>query len=80
MSGSNLPDDLVFEGNGGSYPPYGSITATDHGPAVVVATWILVCLLGLAVIARFGTRPKFGRDSLTLSIACVSPDIGSTTQ
>lgn len=78
MSESNLPDDLVFHGNGGSYPPYGSITATDHGPAVVVATWILVCLVGLAVIARFGTRPKFGRDSLTISMACVSLDIGLT--
>ncbi|KAI4219583.1 MAG: hypothetical protein L6R36_008222 [Xanthoria steineri] len=41
MSESNLPDNLIFHGNGGSYPPHGRITAENHGPAVVVATWIM---------------------------------------
>lgn len=71
MSESSLPDHLVFNGNGGSYPPHGLITATDHGPAVVVATWIMVCLMGLAVIARFGTRQEFGRDSGAICTASV---------
>lgn len=76
MSESNLPDHLIFNGNGGSYPPHGLITAENHGPAVVVATWIMVCLMGLAIIARFGTRPKLGRDSITICFACVSSVIG----
>lgn len=71
MAESNLPDNLVFHGNGGSYPPHGRITAENHGPAVVVATWIMVCLMGLAIIALFGTRPSFGRDSMTIFSACV---------
>lgn len=69
MSDSSLPDHLVFHGNGGTYPPHGLITASDHGPAVVVATWIMVCLMGLAVIARTGTRPELDRDSAAIYIA-----------
>lgn len=71
MSESHLPDNLIFHGNGGSYPPHGRITAENHGPAVVVASWIMVCLMGLAIIARFGTRPNLGRDSITIFSACV---------
>ena len=71
MSASNLPDTLVFHGNGGSFPPYGKITARDHGPAVVVATWIMMCLMGLAVIARFGTRPTLEKDSIAICVSCV---------
>ncbi|KAI4101082.1 MAG: hypothetical protein LQ339_005205 [Xanthoria mediterranea] len=71
MSESHLPDNLIFHGNGGSYPPHGRITAENHGPAVVVGTWIMVCLMGLAIIARFGTRPSLGRDSITIFSACV---------
>lgn len=73
MSETVLPDDLVFHGNGGFYPPFGVITSKDHGPAVVVSTWIMMCLMGLAVIARFGTRHNLGnKDSVAIGIACVS--------
>lgn len=75
MSESSLPDHLIFRGNGGTYPPHGLITASDHGPAVVVATWIMVCLMGLAVIARAGTRPEFDKDSTAIYAACVCPTL-----
>ncbi len=71
MSESNLPDFLEFHGNGGSFPPHGTITASDHGPAVVVATWIMISLMRLAVIARFGTRHTFEKDSVAICVACV---------
>ena len=71
MSESNLPDSLVFHGNGGSYPPHGTITASDHGPAVVVATWIMMCLMALAVTARFGTRHVLEKDGVAICVACV---------
>ena len=71
MSVSGLPDVLEFHGNGGSFPPYGTITASDHGPAVVVATWIMMCLMVLAVISRFGTRHNFEKDGAAICVACV---------
>lgn len=71
MSESSLPDVLEFHGNGGSFPPHGTITASDHGPAVVVATWIMMCLMVLAVIARFGTRFNFEKDGVAICVACV---------
>lgn len=71
MSESSLPDELIFHGNGGSYPPHGIITASDHGPAVVVANWIMACLMGLAVLARFGSRSAFDANSVTICVACV---------
>ena len=71
MSASDLPDVLEFHGNGGSFPPYGTITASDHGPAVVVATWIMICLMVLAVISRFGTRRTFEKDGPAICVACV---------
>lgn len=72
MSESSLPDRLVFRGNGGSFPPHGLITARDHGPVVVVATWIMMCLMSLAVIARFGTRHTLDTDSVAIGMASVS--------
>lgn len=73
MSDLQLPPTLTFQGNGGSYPPHATITAIDHGPAVVVATWVLMCLMALAVIARFGTRYTAGdKENITICIACVS--------
>lgn len=71
MSGSALPDVLEFHGNGGTFPPYGTITASDHGPAVVVATWIIMCLMVLAVISRFGMRHNFDKDGAAICVACV---------
>ena len=71
MSESSLPDSLHFHGNGGSFPPHGTITASDHGPAVVVVTWIMICHMGVAVIARFGTRHTFEKDSVAICVACV---------
>lgn len=71
MSESSLPENILFHGNGGTYPPYGTITASDHGPAVVVATWIMTCLMGLAIIARFGTRHSLDKDSIAIGVACV---------
>ena len=75
MSESSLPDELVFHGNGGSYPPHGIITASDHGPAVVVASWIMVCLMGLALLARFGSRRTLDGNSVTICVACVGISI-----
>ena len=71
MSLSGLPDVLEFHGNGGSFPAYGKITASDHGPAVVVATWIMMCLMALAVISRFGTRHTFEKDGVVICLASV---------
>ena len=72
MSNSKLPEDLSFNENGGTYPPHGIITASDHGPAVVVATWIMMCLMGVAVIARFGSRHNLGeKDSVIICVATV---------
>lgn len=71
MAEASLPNTLVFHGNGGSYPPHGIITASDHGPAVVVATWIMMCLMGLAVTARFGTRSNIDGSSIAICIASV---------
>lgn len=67
MSASALPDELVFHGNGGAFPPYGTITAIDHGASVVVASWILMCMMAVTVIARFGTRQNL-RDTDGLAI------------
>lgn len=75
MSELNLPENLVFNGNGGTYPPYGIITANDHGPAVVVATWILFSLMGLAVIARLGTRRSFEKHGVVIFFASVRAPI-----
>ena len=77
MSESSLPDVLDFHGNGGSFPPHGTITASDHGPAVVVATWIMMCLMVLAVISRFGTRHTFDKDGAAICIACVRTSVSS---
>ena len=71
MSESALPDELVFHGNGGTFPPHGVITATDHGALVVVASWILMCLMALTVIARVGTRQNV-KDSDSLAICAAS--------
>ena len=75
MSESSLPDELVFQGNGGSFPPHGIITASDHGPAVVVANWIMICLMGLAVLARFGSRRTFDGNSVAIGVACVGVSV-----
>ena len=71
MSGLNLPDHLVFHGNGGKDPPYGTITSKNHGPAIVVTVWILVCIMGLAVAARFGTRRNMDSSGVSICIASV---------
>ena len=71
MSSNNIPTQLSFHGNGGSYPPHGTITAEDHGPYVVVATWILMCLMSLTVLARLGSRRSVERDSMAIFVAMV---------
>lgn len=71
MAEQNLPNHLVFHGNGGSFPPHGMITLSDHGPAVVVATWIMMCLMVLAFVARLGMRHLLDRDSAAIGLACV---------
>ena len=72
MSESALPDELVFHGNGGTFPPHGIITAIDHGASVVVASWILMCVMALAIIARVGTRQNVkDNDSLAVCAASV---------
>ena len=69
MSALNLPEQLVFKGNGGTYPPHGIITASDHGPVVVTFNWIMFSLTGLAVVARLGTRRSFSMDGLGIIAA-----------
>lgn len=72
MSESALPDKLVFHGNGGTFPPHGVITAIDHRASVVVASWILMCLMVLTVIGRLGTRQNVkDNDSLAICAASV---------
>ena len=58
MSSNTLPPILSFSSNGGSFPPHGTITAIDHGPYVVVTTWILMCTTVLSATARLGIRMK----------------------
>ena len=72
MSSDSLPDQLIFHGNGGTYPPHGVITPDDHGPYVVVTTWIFTCLAVLSVIARFGTRRSPDVDNIIVFVAIVS--------
>jgi hypothetical protein len=72
MSNMNLPDQLVFHGNGGTFAPYGVITAENHGPVVVTFQWIFYCLTSLAVIVRFATRRGLLGDSICISLAFVS--------
>ena len=72
MSESALPDELVFHGNGGTFPPHGVITSIDHGASVIVASWIFMCLMALTVIARVGTRQNIkDNDSLAICAASV---------
>ena len=71
MAESDLPEQLIFRGNGGYYPPHGVITSSDHGPAVVVTTWILICLMGISVMARFGTRRVLDREGGAICAAFV---------
>lgn len=42
MSSHSLPATLHFDSKGGTYPPYGIITANDHGPYVIATTWIMM--------------------------------------
>ena len=71
MSGIDLPKQLSFTGNGGTYPPHGIITADDHGPAVATMTWIMFNLMGLSVLARFATRRSLTGDNITIGVAAV---------
>lgn len=69
---SSRPKELHFHSNGGTYPPHGLITANDHGPYVVVTTWIMMCLMSLALIARLATRWNLAIDNLIITVAGVS--------
>lgn len=71
MSSESLPEHLSFSGNGGSFPPHGRITADDHGPYVVITSWILMCVMVLTVVTRLGTRVKTGKDSFVISVGAV---------
>lgn len=68
---STIPTQLSFHGNGGSYPPHGVVSADDHGPYVVVATWILMCLMSLSVLARFGLKRSMEKEALAILVASV---------
>lgn len=76
MSSNTLPSSLSFSSNGGSFPPHGVITPNDHGPYVVVANWIFMCVMMLTVAIRLGTRVQtiknLGIDDILLFIAAVS--------
>ncbi len=75
MASNILPSDLSFSSNGGSYPPHGVITAQDHGPSVVVADWIFMCIMVLSVATRLGTRARtlhrMDADNLLIEAAAV---------
>ena len=71
MSSPELPEELTFSLNGGSFPPHGAIISTDHGPYVVVTNWVMMCLMALSVMARVGTRRNLNRDSIAILIATV---------
>ena len=71
MSSFNVPSTLEFHSNGGTYPPHGLITPGDHGPYVVVTTWIMMCLTVLALLARLGTRRNLSKDNIIITTAAV---------
>jgi len=71
MSNLNLLDFLVFHGNGDSFPLHDKITANNHRFVVVVVTWIMICLMGLAIIARFGTRHNLNKDCVVICVAYI---------
>ena len=71
MSQSSLPEHLTFHGNGGSYPPHGVVTADEHGPYVVVTSWIMMCLMVLSVLARLATRRSLVQDNIAVFAAAV---------
>ncbi|KAF2236783.1 hypothetical protein EV356DRAFT_530687 [Viridothelium virens] len=71
MSTFNLPPQLVFHGNGGTYSPHGTITSEDHGPAIVAFSWIFYSLTSLTVLARLITRRNLVPDYWCLLIAWV---------
>lgn len=71
MSSSSIPSTLNFHSNGGTYPPHGFITRDDHGPYVVVTTWIMMCLMVLALLARLGTRRHISEDNVLITVAAV---------
>lgn len=74
MSSHSIPSTLDFHSNGGTYPPHGIITANNHGPIVVVVTWVMMCLMALTLIARLGTRRNVSKDNLLITIAAVSTE------
>ena len=72
MSSSKIPSTLNFHSNGGTYPPHGLITPDNHGPRVVVTTWIMMCLMSLTLIARLVTRRDLGKGNIIITAAAVS--------
>lgn len=71
MSSGNIPSTLEFHSNGGTYPPHGLITPNDHGPFVVVTTWVTMCLMFLTLAARLGTRRNLSQDNIIITLAAV---------
>ena len=71
MSSSEIPSALNFHSNGGTYPPHGLITPDNHGPRVVVTTWIMMCLMSLTLIARLATRRDSGKGNMIITTAAV---------
>ncbi|KAL9014490.1 MAG: hypothetical protein Q9173_000870 [Seirophora scorigena] len=71
MSAESIPSTLEFDSNGGTYPPHGLITPGDHGPFVVVTTWVKMCLMVLTLAARLATRRNWSRDNITITVAAV---------
>jgi hypothetical protein len=56
-----------FPVNGGSYPPFGQITDTNHGSYIIIATWIFASISVLFVVVRLALRARqshrFGPDN-----------------
>lgn len=71
MSELALSDGMVFHGNGSTFPSHGVITAINLGVSTVVASWILMCLMAVTVLARVGTRQNVNDNhSLAICAAC----------
>ncbi|KAA6415435.1 MAG: hypothetical protein FRX48_00150 [Lasallia pustulata] len=79
MASADLPPELSFSGNGGSYPPHGTISPNNHGAYVVVTTWIMMCLTVLSVLTRLSMRRNLGKDNIAIFIASVLLIVQSVT-
>ncbi|KAI1268034.1 hypothetical protein F5Y18DRAFT_277060 [Xylariaceae sp. FL1019] len=82
---SPLAFNAEFPLNGGTFPPFGVITNTDHGSYVVIVTWILgsISILFVAIRAALVTHRtrRFGLDNAPIIgglVFCIGQSIAAT--